>query len=106
MQIVEELATQYGEFINIVVLIVDDAATVKKEFKGKLPMFRFYKNEIKGQAKRDSSFEILIPDKLQASNDLKKIKNVIKEEIEENFEHQVKIVTEKVYYPAARQETN
>jgi|LakMenE01Jun11ns_1017448.scaffolds.fasta_scaffold9683410_2 hypothetical protein len=48
MQIVEELATQYGEFINIVVLIVDDAATVKKEFKGKLPMFRFYKNEIKG----------------------------------------------------------
>lgn len=48
MPLVEELAIQYGDFINIVVLIVDDAATVKKEFKGKLPMFRFYKNEVKG----------------------------------------------------------
>jgi hypothetical protein len=46
------------------VLIVDDPTQIKKDFKGKLPMFRFYKNELVGAAKKDSSFEILIPDRL------------------------------------------
>lgn len=53
LEILEKLGRQYGEFINIVALLVEDPASVKKEFKGKLPMFRFYKNELKGQAKRD-----------------------------------------------------
>jgi hypothetical protein len=48
LEILEKLGRQYGEFINIVALLVEDPASVKKEFKGKLPMFRFYKNELKG----------------------------------------------------------
>jgi hypothetical protein len=63
LPLLEELGAKYGEYINIVALIIDDPVTVKKELKGKLPLFRFYKNELKGQAKRDSSFEILIPDR-------------------------------------------
>ena len=48
MALLEQLGAKYGEYINIVALIVDDPATVKKELKGKLPLFRFYKNELKG----------------------------------------------------------
>ena len=48
LALVEQLGQEYGEFINIVALIVDDPQTVKKEMKGKLPLFRFYKNELKG----------------------------------------------------------
>lgn len=48
MALLEQLGAKYGEYINIVALIVDDPATVKKEFKGKLPLFRYYKNELKG----------------------------------------------------------
>ena len=105
MELMEQFGATYGEYINIVVLIVDDPAQIKKEFKGKLPMFRFYRNEVKGNAKKESSFEILIPERLQTSGDLKQIREVIMSEIEDNFEHTVKIVTEKVYYPEARQVT-
>ena len=48
LPLVEEFGQKYGEFINIVALIVDDAQAVKKELKGKLPMFRYFKNELKG----------------------------------------------------------
>ena len=105
MALLEQMGAKYGEYINIVALIVDDPATVKKEFKGKLPLFRYYKNELKGQAKRDSSFEILIPERLSVENDLEEIGERIAAEMEDNFEHDVKIVTEKVYYPSARQVT-
>lgn len=70
MALMEQLGAKYGEYINIVVLIVDDPASVKKELKGKLPLFRYYRNEVKGQAKRDSSFEILIPDRLSVEKNL------------------------------------
>ena len=105
LPLLEELGAKYGEYINIVALIIDDPATVKKELKGKLPLFRYYKNELKGQAKRDSSFEILIPDRLSVETNLKEIGEFIVVEMEDNFEHDVKIVTEKVYYPSARQVT-
>jgi len=37
LPLLEELGAKYGEYINIVALIIDDPTTVKKEFKGKLP---------------------------------------------------------------------
>jgi len=102
MSMVEELGKIYGQYINIVALIVDDPTAAKKELKGKLPLFRFYKNELRGQAKRDASFEILIPDRLSPEHDLDKIQRVIVEEMEDNFEHDVKLVTETVFYQSAR----
>lgn len=106
LPMVEQLGTKYGQYINIVALIVDDPAAAKKELKGKLPLFRFYKNELKGQAKRDTSFEILIPDRLSADKDLDEIEKVIVEEMEDNFEHEVKMVTETVFYQKARPVTH
>lgn len=69
-------------------------------------MFRFYPNELKGQAKRESSFEILIPDRLSIDEDSDEIFDTIANEMEDNFSHDVKIVTEKVYYPTAREANN
>lgn len=106
LSMVEELGAKYGQYINIIALIVDEPSAAKKELKGKLPLFRFYKNELKGQAKRDTSFEILIPDRLSPERDLDKIEKVIVEEMEENFEHEVKIVTETVFYQKARPVTH
>lgn len=74
LPMVEELGAKYGQYINIIALIVDDPTAAKKEMKSrKLPVFRFYKNELKGQSKRDTSFEILIPDRLSPETDLDKI---------------------------------
>lgn len=95
MGMVESLGVEYGEYINIVALIVDDPASVRKELKGKLPLFRFYKNDVKGQAKQDSSFEILV------GTDPDDVRETIVREMEENFVHDVRIVTEKVFYPTA-----
>jgi hypothetical protein len=69
-------------------------------------MFRFFPNELQGQSKRDASFEILIPDRLTVDEDSDEIYSTIVNEMEDNFTHDVKIVTENVYYPTARQANN
>jgi len=37
LSVIEQFAEVYGDFINIVVLTLDDPKEAKKEFKGKLP---------------------------------------------------------------------
>lgn len=59
---------------------------------------------MKGQAKRDTSFEVLVPDRLDVADaeDAKEIFSIIDGEIQDNFENYVKEVSEKMYYPLAR----
>lgn len=56
-QVVENLALEFGDFINVVMYVVDDAqassSELKTEFKStKFPLFRYYPNQKKGEAKR------------------------------------------------------
>ena len=65
-QVVEDLASEYGDFINVVMYVVDDAqassSELKTEFKStKLPLFRYYPNQKEGDAKRQASFNIVLP---------------------------------------------
>ena len=65
-QVVEDLASEYGDFINVVMYVVDDAqassSELKTEFKStKLPLFRYYPNQKVGDAKRQASFNIVLP---------------------------------------------
>lgn len=64
--IIEDLAQEYGDFINIGMYVVDDIqasnSDLKKEFKStKLPIFRYYPNQKEGEAKRSASFNIVLP---------------------------------------------
>lgn len=47
----------------------------------------------------------MIPERLSVENDLQEIGERIAAEMEDNFEHDIKVVTEKVYYASARQVT-
>ena len=65
-QVVEDLASEYGDFINVVMYVVDDAqassSELKSEFKStKLPLFRYYPNQKEGDSKRQASFNIVLP---------------------------------------------
>ena len=64
--VVEDLAQEYGDFINIAMYVVDDlqasSSDLKKEFKStKLPLFRYYPNMKIGEDKRTASFNIVLP---------------------------------------------
>ena len=61
-----DLAAEYGTFINVCVLVVEDTnavnAELKAEFKSsKLPQMRFYPVNKMDQEKKKESFEIILP---------------------------------------------
>ena len=77
-----ELAAEYGTFINVCMLVVEDSnavnAELKAEFKStKLPLVRFYPHLKTGEEKKKESFEIILPK--GASSD--EAKEVIKNEV-------------------------
>ena len=93
------LAKEYSAFMNFglwVVETVDEkSAELQKEFKTtKLPQFRFYPNMVKGAEKREKSFEIYVPKK----GSTEKVTSRVRDEIVDNFVHDVKNVDEKVYH--------
>ena len=99
LEIIESLASEYGEFLNIALYVVDDAqesgSDLKKQFKSaRVPQFRFYPNGKTDEDKKNASFEIMLP----KTNDIEEIKESVLEEIQSNFVSDVKDVSEKVYY--------
>ena len=102
MSILEDLAREYGAFMNIGLFVIEDlqksSNDLKREFKStKLPHIRFYPNQKTGEDKRSSSFEIVLP----KTDDVDEVKETILEEIHSNFASDVKDVSEKVYYSLA-----
>ena len=66
LPVIEELARDYGAFMNIALYVIDDVqksqSDLKKEFKSsKLPHLRFYPNAKTSDDKRANSFEIVLP---------------------------------------------
>lgn len=99
VSVIEELAQEYGSFINVGLLVVDDVnevtADLKKEFKSsKLPQIRYYPNLKTDTEKRGASFEIVTP----KAGDHDSVKEAIMEELLSNFVSDVKDVSEQVYY--------
>lgn len=99
MSLIEELAREYRDFINVAMMVVDDLAEssqdLKREFKStKLPMIRFYPNIKTGADKKSDSFEIMLP----KTDDADEVKEAVLEEVMSNYVTDVKDVTEKVYY--------
>ena len=83
-QVVEDLASEYGDFINVVMYVVDDAqassSELKTEFKStKLPLFRYYPNQKEGDAKRQASFNIVLPSEAYESEFQEQIGVALKE---------------------------
>ena len=99
LSVIEDLSRKYGDFLNVALLVIDDLsaanADLKREFKSaKIPQFRFYPNLKTGQEKKDKSFEIMIA----KNGDVEDVKETVFTELYENFETDVKDVSEKVYY--------
>ena len=114
--VIEELASEYGDFINLAMYAVDDvqasSSDLKKEFKStKLPLFRYYNNQKTGEDKRASSFNIVLPSEAFNAEFEGPMGSAIKEailrEVHDTYITDVKEVSEKVYNqlagPAARE---
>ena len=83
-QVVEDLASEYGDFINVVMYVVDDAqassSELKTEFKStRLPLFRYYPNQKQGDSKRQASFNIVLPSEAYESEFQEQIGVALKE---------------------------
>lgn len=104
LPVLEEIGKEYGTFLNVCLLVIEDvaksSADLKKEFKTtKLPQFRFYPNIKTGQDKKSASFEIVLP----KTDDIKIIRETVLEEVKSSYTTDVKDVTEKVYYSSGHQ---
>ena len=82
MSIIEDLAGEYGVFMNIALYVIEDMQKstddLRREFKtAKLPHMRFYPNEKTGEEKRNGSFEVILP----KTDDIETIKEAVIEEI-------------------------
>ena len=89
-QVVEDLASEYGDFINVVMYVVDDAqassSELKTEFKStKLPLFRYFPNQKEGDAKRQASFNIVLPSEAYDSEFQEQIGVAITEQISQEI---------------------
>ena len=92
--------------------VVDDAqassSELKTEFKStKLPLFRYYPNQKEGEAKRQASFNIVMPSEAYDTEFQQQMSAAIFEsisqEIKDNYVSDVKDVTEKIYYSLANE---
>ena len=82
----EDIAQEYGDFINVGMYVVDDiqasSSELKKEFKStKLPIFRYYPNLKKDDAKKSASHNIVLPSEAYDSEFEEAMKEAIKSAI-------------------------
>jgi hypothetical protein len=58
LAVLESVSNIVGDFINCVYFKVDDENLFKERYQGSLPQFRTFRNKIKGQRKKEQSYEI------------------------------------------------
>jgi len=107
--IVENLAAELGDYIDICVVFSNDAARIKKEFKSKAPLWRLYPNGASSEkAKKEGSFEILVPSGLVLTEETDRfvLQSHLRQELFENYNDDVKSVTQKVLISSFQQFAN